>query len=256
LTISFEPTSGFLDHYYTFWGSRATPEGILSEQDRILKTTLVIEHINEACKLLAAAGLPTDQYSSFVFQGRGAANGHAYVDASGNAHPWFAIECFDSELEARVFVMHEIVHALHYSLVPEFYFASYYEKDLAWRQLITEGIATYVTRELLGISDAEALWADALPEHDLAKWMTDCQYAEADLARRVLPTLNSSDYSSSLFHAADPSDIYAYRAGYFLGLRIIDQIVSQDNAQIRDLLTTPAIVLRQRAQQVLEKLAN
>jgi hypothetical protein len=256
LTISFEPTSGFLDHYYHFWSSRAAPEVILNEQDRILKTNLVIEHINEACKLLATAGLPTDQYSSFIFQGRGAANGHAYVDAAGNAYPWFAIECFDSELKARVFVMHEIVHALHYSLVPEFYFASHFEKDLVWRQLITEGIATYVTRELLGIRDGEALWADALPGHDLARWMTDCQAAEAEIAKRILSTLNSSDHSSSLFHAADPTDIYSYRAGYFLGLRIIDDIAKEDKAQIRDLLGVPAIALRHRAQKVLEKLAN
>lgn len=112
--------------------------------------------------LLTAKGLDTRYITALLVHGNGAANGHAYLHKV-NTYAWFAVECYQSQLETEVFVMHELVHAIHYKVSPGVYFTTADEKAQLSRQLIAEGVATYITCEVLGISDAEALWGMQYP---------------------------------------------------------------------------------------------
>jgi hypothetical protein len=189
-------------------------------------------------------GFLTEDLSAILFVGDHSANGHAFLD-NGKPVAWFAIECFATELEAKIFTLHELIHALHYAARPEFAFNTMEQKRYVSRQLISEGIATYLTKRLWNVNDDVALWADKLSPAQLHSWMTACQNSEKELFQFVAANFDSSDPSIHIFHAANPKDIYSYRAGYYAGLKLIESIALDNNFNDLELINTPLAEMKQ-----------
>ncbi|HET6402441.1 MAG TPA: DUF2268 domain-containing putative Zn-dependent protease [Candidatus Kapabacteria bacterium] len=228
----------FLDHYKTFWAGATLEESSLSADEIATRRSLVLRHVTASDELLRARGFSTEHIRAILFVGNGSANGHAYLDRDG-AVVWFAIECFKSEMEAKIFTMHELIHALHYAARPEFSFQTIEQKNTVWRQLITEGIATYLTKRLWNLTDEEALWADALPPDQIQSWMTACRDSEKELFEFVRENFESSDPSIELFYSANPADIFSYRAGYYVGMKVIESIAAEYDLSDHALLNMP-----------------
>ena len=110
------------------------------------------------------------------------------------------------------------------------------EKDHFGRQLITEGLATYITAEVLGISDIEALWANYLSPEKSAQWLAECSDRVEELREYCRKQFEESDHSCEMFMANDPDDILRFRAGYYLGLELVREVAAQENLDLSALL--------------------
>ena|ERR1700733_6292910 len=242
----------FFDQYRKYWGSGKSFLHALSFKDVKSRRELLLQHLTLADEELRKNGFSTDNLQAILFVGNNSANGHAFLD---NEKPvaWFAIECFKSELEAKVFTMHELIHALHYATRPEFFFSNIEEKNSISRQLITEGISTYLTKPLWNLSDEESLWADAIPAKQIHSWMAACRSSEKELFQYVAANFESSDPSIELFYAANPDDIYSYRVGYFVGLKVIESIVADNNIGYQELLNTTLAEMKRLVLSTLQK---
>ncbi len=228
----------FFEHYFTFWGNEGefiptlALAGVKSRQERMFR------ELAAADMLLREQGFSTEDMQVILLVGNHSANGHALLDG-GSPVAWFAIECFESELEAKIFTMHELIHALHYAARPEFAFENTEQKQNLSRQLITEGIATYLTKRLWNVTDETALWANKLPAEQRDSWMAACKHSEKELFKFAAARFESSDPSIELFYSANPDDIYSYRAGYYIGLKLIESIASKNDFSYRNLLSVP-----------------
>jgi hypothetical protein len=226
------------EHYRKFWkgGDVLVPSLDIDSVDARRKR--ILRGIADATELLEMRGFSTEAITAVLFVGNHTANGHAFLD-HGKPIAWFAMECFDSRLEAKIFTMHELIHAVHYAICPEFAFDTTEQQHNISRQLITEGVATYLTKRLWNTTDDVALWADRLSRKRLHSWMDTCRNSERELFQYIAANFESSDSTIKIFHSADPEDIYSYRAGYYAGLKVIESIASKYDFSERDLLNIP-----------------
>src|ERR1043165_5849214 len=238
----------FFNHYFAFWGKGESIEPVLSEEEISLRRTILLKYLAAAETACYQFSIDLSNISALVFIGQDTANGHAFLDSS-KAVAWYALERFSSEKQFEVFVIHELIHAVQYSNTPEAFFYNTDQKNLVYRQLITEGIATYLTTQLCSIDEKESLWADVLPSGQLNHWMSQCQAQEEQLFEFVLKHYDSSDPKIGLFHSSDSNDIYENRTGYYVGLKVIQQIVQEDSLTPLELLKRPMKSLVERTYQ-------
>lgn len=216
-----ETAPDFFEHYDKYWGDSSKTlrlNSALLEQ----RADWVIGELQRCEALFARIGHPLSNISALLVVGSGSANGHAML-AGDQATAWFCLEEISSPRTARVFALHELLHAIHYSRSPSSYFSTRAKRDLCSRQLICEGIATYGTASLHGITLDEALWADYLPESTRTRWMTDCRTSFEDL-RKYAKERFRDRAPEGLFTLADLSDIKTSRGGYFLGALLVEAL--------------------------------
>ncbi len=119
---------------------------------------------------------------------------------------------------------------------PDFYFNTKKEKDSILRQIVTEGLATYLATKILGVSDGDALWADYISDKELEKWMKLCFKEEKKLFFEFFKLIQNNESNSALFYANNPNNIREYRVGYFVGLEVIKKILNNNYASLKDLM--------------------
>lgn len=154
--------------------------------------------------------------------GNGTANGHAVLQGE-NSYAWIALEAYTGEHQLRVFMTHEIVHALHYHAVPAWYphtKAQYLETG---RALFTEGLASWLTMKALGVSAEEALWGGYINDTAAAAWTQELATTEHDAWAKLKQHWTQPAATGLLFSANDaaPAD---NRAGYYYGLKLIERL--------------------------------
>jgi len=229
----FSADQELFEHYFAFWAPREhwhneikTKEGVTQHKNLIINQ---FGYIKECLKNIG----DITEIPVVLMVGQGTTNGHAYQH--GNRFGIFLpVESYQTEMQARVFVTHEFVHALHYQKQPEFYFSTIAEKESLERQLITEGLAAYISQMVLNISDADALWADYISEKEKSTWTQQCKNRLSEL-NELLRESALRPTVPELFMSKDPSDIKKYRGGYYLGLQLIKDLGKSPS----DLLSIP-----------------
>jgi len=225
-------------HYFKYWADRDRFTSTINTTETQAKASLVTDSLEHIVHKLAAFGLDTTDLQVVLFVGQKTSNGHAFKD--GNRFViWIPVETYKTPLDAEVFVTHELVHALHYADCAEFYFSNLQEKHLVSRQLITEGLATYLSMVVLNIDEGTALWADYISAEAINDWFDQCRKREPELKKYILDNFSSSNPEISLFYANDPHDIFQYRAGYYIGLKFIEQVLKSSGLTARQLLHMP-----------------
>jgi len=214
------------DHYYRFWASREREVARCNEAALEARKSWISRHLERLQATLAKYGLDLDSIEILYMVGVGTSNGHAFR-FDDRMIVWLPLETYTSEKLVEIFVTHEVIHALHYLHSPEFYFETEEDKLRLSRQLITEGVATYLTKVLLNVSDAEALWADYQCEQDSKKWIAACEKEDTNLLRLIAANFYLPGDELGIFYANDPDDIYNYRSGYYAGLRLIEELVAK-----------------------------
>ncbi len=233
-------------HYFRYWAERSRfPDCILTHDRLSFHVNLVKDGLRYAERKIASFGLPLDDIMVILFTGQNTSNGHAFMN-EGRMIVWLPVETYHTPLQAEVFATHEIVHGIHYLLSPAFMFCTEDERMHTGRQLITEGIATYLTKQVLGISDRVSLWADYLDGVKSGEWFEECSKREKELKEYCLERFSYSGSDVSLFFANDPADIFSYRAGYYLGLQFANRFAKQLKSD-HDLLCTRRSELEQAA---------
>lgn len=222
-------------HYFTYWGDRASFSPMLTKKEVLERRKLMgklLPHIDEQ---LAIAGLATDQITIVLFVTQGWTNGHAMRDGGGSI-VWLPLEGYKTEKQVNIFAAHEIFHGLHYAQSPRWYFSTKNEKENMLRMLVTEGLATYLTKTTMGCTNEDALWADYIAGAEKAKWLKRCRAKEKALAKYVLSNLSSST-SSGLFYTGDISQPFHHREGYYLGLKLWERLAKKLRYPNQKLLT-------------------
>lgn len=226
----------FFEHYFRFWSSVNSSIEKMSAEEFDLKMSLAASSIKNAEERLISAGI--NCVSSILLTAAcGTANGHA-MKYGGGFTAWAAIECFGSKLQFDVFITHEIIHALNYRKAPELYFTDHNEKNNMLRQIITEGIASYVTMKLLDLDRATALWADYLNHEELSDWMNKCRNAEDELLSTVRSCIKDEDkQSGDLFSFTNSGNIMLNRGGYYAGLMVTEMAADFSGLSPADIIS-------------------
>ncbi len=224
-------------HYFRYWAKRSYPNVSLDAKAIRFRTQLIKKGLSSIRRKFARHGMDIGSLDIVLFVGKNCTNGHAFFD-DGKWVVWIPVESYETELLVSVFVTHEIAHALHYMNSRRFYFASGDMQRRFSRQLLTEGLATYVTGEILECGDGVALWADFVTEGRLRRWMAECERRRSELNKFALKYFESRS-KAVFFQANEPTDILQYRAGYYLGLNLIRQIAINGEYSMQQLITIP-----------------
>jgi len=219
-------------HYFKYWAQRKYFSKKLSWQGVLKRKKIILKSLDKIEKILTKNNFNIRNLKVILFVGQNTSNGHSFFD-NNEFVVWLPIEGYETKLQADVFILHEIIHALHYKNCPDFYFNNISEKRSISRQIITEGIATYLSMKLLKTNDDTALWADYISKNKTKKWNNECEKRTLELYKFVLKNYNSSNKKIGLFYASNSDDILNYRAGYYIGLNLIENVV--ENLKIKDI---------------------
>lgn len=242
--LAYEATDPELfDHYYTCWADRNITPVKLTEPELATRRGYIIDSFTRISPAMKVHGLNPDQQELVLMVGQDRSNGHAYLK-DGAYQPWVAVECYASQLLADIFVMHEVIHAWHYNASPDFFFSNKAEKENSLRQLICEGIATWLTAEILSVTQAEALWADHLPLDQVKRWIAEGEARQSEISEHLLKSVKTGE-PTQLFVLADPDDIMANRAGYYHGMKLMQRIASEQRLRPIEILNLPRPELEQ-----------
>lgn len=242
-----------IEHYTRYVAPWPTADDGLATEAIIPQRNRVFDTLQQSIPILNEAGLNNERLIALLMVGQARSNGHAYLD-HGYAIAWFDIRCYDKPSTATIFSMHELIHAIHYQQDPQFYFNTQSERRNTERQLLTEGVATYCTKRLLGVSDVEALWGDELPPDASTAWLRECNENVPQLSHRLKSAISANDADDSLFLARNPNDPFGYRQGYYLGLRLIEQVSTELAWSPLELLMTPKSTLAPLVRRHLRRL--
>ncbi len=241
------------DHYFKFWSPdykhiNAYPAENIETGSRLIRAGLdtVVPKIGDL-------GLDVSGLELIIMVGNGASNGHA-IKLEDRFCVWLPAETYQTQLRAEVFVAHELVHALHYTVCPAAWFNTSADKNDIIRQTLTEGIATFLSMTALGIDAGAALWADYLEESELQSWMRACRTQEPDMTMTLLTAAAGlPDANHDLFGTARPGDPTFFRGGYYLGLRCISALQAWHAWTPRELIHMPFHILKEHALSQLSK---
>jgi len=225
-------------HYFKYWSNRECYSTLLRKSEVTKKRNLISGALNEIEERFLINNIETKNISLILFVGKGTSNGHVFRD-NEKFVVWIPVECYETIKQARIFVTHEILHSVHYSLSPDFYFENSRDKRSISRQLITEGIATWLTMKILHIDEGAALWADYLSKRELKIWINECRQKEMELQNLVHKTFRSTSPRIALFNAGDASDVMENRAGYYVGLKLIEGLAEEHKLNSREILRIP-----------------
>lgn len=221
------------EHYYTFW-AKPQSYSFRDAEKVVFQRNLILERLPSLSEKFERKGLKSTDIDVTIFVGHGTSNGHAFP-LMGRWIVWLPVETYHSPQAVDVFVSHEMAHALHYQQQPDFYFKDKRYKNQVFRQLVTEGIATLSSKEILGVSDEQALWADYLPSERIQQWYKACSERKEELFWVVANNLESSDEQNCLFSFSETDNVLENRAGYYVGLVLIERYAKQQGLTLRDL---------------------
>ncbi|MBI2251988.1 MAG: hypothetical protein HYU63_04475 [Armatimonadetes bacterium] len=222
-------------HYFKFWASREIWHKELDRGEVIKRKNLVLSRLPCIEEKLKQCDFDAGTFQIILWVGQGTTNGHAFK-YKNNFAIFLPLEGYTTEKQADIFITHEIMHAFHYRASPKFYFRTEEEQTLFLPQLITEGLATYLTKKIWKINDGEALWADYISDDARKKWLEKCKNENAELLKEVKNLMAAKNCQTDLFSGVDPSNIRKSRAGYFIGLKLVEAAAARRNISNLDLL--------------------
>ncbi len=207
-------------HYHKFWSERRPYRRDLNVAELRANRDLVRSTLEQLDGAFAQHGLDCSELETVLFVGHGTTNGHAYREGDRFV-VWIPVETYGNARLAKVFLTHEILHALHYMASPGFYFENREEQSRMGRMLITEGLATYLTSVVLDVPEEEALWGGYLSDQQLMGWMAQCERRYGEMCSFFHVNFDASLREHGLFCLGDTGDVFQSRGGYFAGMRVI-----------------------------------
>ncbi len=91
----------------------------------------------------------------------------------------------------------------------------------------------------LAINGAEALWADYLDENKARNWIDECERETQNLLKIIHENRHETEQKLEIFYTSNPEDIYQFRSGYYIGLKLIDEYSKLGDFTAVDLLKLP-----------------
>jgi hypothetical protein len=147
-------------------------------------------------------------------------DGNTYKDSRGRAHLLFGIDLISmlhAPQDMPAFLAHELFHIYHAQIlrgvIPK-------DDSVVWWAMWEEGLATYMSQRMnMPLSEQQVLWFPT----DLTDRMLQ-PGATARAASLMLADLDKSDGYATWFQAGNSAPNLPARAGYFMGLRMVEEI--------------------------------
>ena len=221
----------FEEHLRQYWG------GI--HESVAFHTISVIDAykcIHEVATTFSIHGIEDSKVLLMVLDDVIQPNGHAFL-FDGLAIAYYAIKAGYSLEYHRVFSTHEIIHAIHYQLSPTCYFNTIERHRHTGRQLLTEGIATTLSAQILNISMEKALWADIWPKNEIESWIRTCADSREDLFANALLSFNKASPLGMFDYVIDAEPIIS-RSGYWIGANFIQHLINNGWSHV-EILAAP-----------------
>lgn len=190
--------------------------------------------INETLRLLKNKGVVTKSIDCIIDIGNINTNGHACLLDKPTA--FFFAEHYNSIHYLKTFVLHEIIHAIHYHTQPIAYFSTKESKELLYRMLIVEGIASYFTGILGNLSRENALWGQYISKQEYQQWYRRCDFKKKELCRFIADNYYSS-HKGELFYFTSINTFMSSREGYFIGYEYIKDITARTTYDLVEFLS-------------------
>ncbi|MBD3232119.1 MAG: hypothetical protein GF315_00175 [candidate division Zixibacteria bacterium] len=210
------------NHYYKYYSKRDANIAVVEPDIIGIRKGWIEKFLKRLVAILREYRIDSDIFDLVYFIGTGGTNGHAFRH-NGRMYVWAPLETYTSESLVQIFVTHEVAHAIHYYFSPDFYPDTVDDQIRMSRQLITEGLATYLTAKWLDIPDKDSLWADYLDEDEARSWIDKCEKETRNLLKVIHDNWHETEHKLEIFYASNPENIYQFRAGYYIGLRLIDE---------------------------------
>jgi len=243
------------EHYFAFYGPRRTyPEGLTTDAVRGLRDRVTAE-LSAIESRFARANLDLNQLEVVLFVGQNSSNGHAFLH-KGRFIVWLPVEEYPSPLSVRVFVPHEIAHALHYEMSSDYWFCDAKSRNHMGRQLVAEGLATLVSMEIAGVDAITALWVDYVSSEWASEWINNRRRRRCELADHALNRFDESseDNGFFVFTGTNDNDVFRNRTGYFLGTEIAKTVKDELGGTLADLLKLSRADWESLAKDVLQRM--
>ncbi len=238
-------------HYHRYWADAGAAYALRSAAVIRERAALIRSRLPVIEGSLTARGF-ADEVVVVLFVGKGTTNGHAFRDEQRRRYVvWLPVESYTTPEQVDVFGTHELIHALHYTRCPELDFRDEAEMKLVGRQVLTEGLATFGTMQVMGGGEIRALWADYVPQEFAARWYERCRAQEREMLGAIRAAWRVSRADNAWFSMWDEEDVTRYRGGYYAGLRIIEAVSRRYALDLAALLSLPAKTLEERALDII-----
>lgn len=146
-------------------------------------------------------------------------DGHGYNDKEGREHMRFGIDMIallHQPQDLPAFFAHELFHIYHAEALgvhPE-------DDDRTWWAMWEEGLATYVSRQMnMPQTEQQVLWVPA----DLAAQMEKPGVMK-EAAKEMLADFETTEHYRNWFTVGHSAPNLPARAGYFMGLRMAEEL--------------------------------
>lgn len=135
----------------------------------------------------------------------------------------------------KVFLVHELLHGIQFSMHPEFAPANYKtDQDKFMKFIINEGVASYFAQKITGASDHENFWPGSmLNEKQFQSWMAYKDSEKSRFSKRVAEYLKSPksqpDLLKDMFYVLSLDNLDKKRTGYYYGADIVKNFDRKHN---------------------------
>ncbi|MUV38813.1 hypothetical protein JNUCC1_02684 [Lentibacillus sp. JNUCC-1] len=141
----------------------------------------------------------------------------------------------------NAFITHEMLHALHYSLNPDFYrgnFRAVEERYL--KLLLSEGIATHLSYVISEEKIEDTYWFGYLKSEHVWDWVKNCETMKADTGADLHRAIDAGKLDNTLYNRLfgieDFTKLTSYRTGYYYGAEIVKDFLA-DREDVNEVLT-------------------
>lgn len=127
------------------------------------------------------------------------------------------------------FVVHEVVHPIHYKLNPKMYFRYYKNyKEVVLKRMMIEGIATYLTKCFTHENDVDIFWLGYLDQTGVNNWIAYATEKKEAFGKKIKNLIETDELELEsgylLFSITDPEKLWEGRLGYYYGYDMIKSI--------------------------------
>lgn len=146
-----------------------------------------------------------------------------------------------------VYLFHELIHAIHY-MQSEFYYDRQRNlEEIYFKNIYSEGLATYLSWQGTFASLEEAYWFGYLEKMRIEKWIYNCENERANIGLRLIKSISSNTFDMGLyFELFNLANLHNYknsRMAYYYGFEIVKRLSRAHS--LENLLTLDYKIVRE-----------
>lgn len=155
-------------------------------------------------------------------------DGHGIL-IDGKPYVFFDLNAIIPRLDVynfRVFIIHEMLHSIHYHLNPDFYRENYRLVEEKYLKLmLAEGIATHLSFLISKEKVEDAYWFGYLKQDQVWDWIRNCEKIKDEVGNDLRQSIDTGTLDNYLYNRLFGIDDFkmltSYRVGYYYGAEIV-----------------------------------